>query len=58
MMLDENMKANINNLRNQDLMIQHRMQWAQVSRIDRLERALKVARGKLSFAPTLSARTN
>ena len=58
MMLEENMNANINNFRNAELMIGHRMQWAQISRVDRLERALKVARGKLSFLPTLSARTN
>lgn len=57
-MLEENMNANISNLRSAGRMIEHRMQWEQISRVDRLERALKVARSKLTFLPNLSARTN
>jgi hypothetical protein len=56
--LEENMNANISNFRNAQRMIEHRMQWEQISRVDRLERALKAARGKLTFLPNLSARTN
>ena len=57
-MLEENMNANISNFRNAQRTIEQRMQWEQISRIDRLERALKSSRGKLSFLPNLSARTN
>jgi hypothetical protein len=56
--LEDNMNANISNFRNAQRMIEHRMQWEQISRVDRLERALKAARGKLTFLPNLSARTN
>ena len=38
--------------------IERRMEWDHLSRIDRLERALKVARGKMQFMPNFSARTN
>ena len=57
-MLEDNMNANISNFRSAQRMIEHRMQWEQISRVDRLERALKAARGKLTFLPNLSARTN
>ena len=57
-MLEENMNANISNMRSAERMAQHRMQWEQISRVDGLERALKAARGKLTFLPNLSARTN
>ena len=35
--------------------IDRRMEWEQLMQVDRLERALKRARGKLNFLPTLSA---
>jgi hypothetical protein len=35
--------------------IDRRIEWEQLMQVDRLERALKTARGKLHFLPTLSA---
>lgn len=35
--------------------IDRRIEWEQLMQVDRLERALKRARGKLYFLPTLSA---
>lgn len=35
--------------------IDRRIEWEQLMQVDRLERALKRARGKLNFLPTLSA---
>lgn len=57
-MLEEMMRAHAATLRISQTTIEHRMEWEQVSRIERLERALKVAKSKLNFLPTLSARTN
>ncbi len=57
-MYNELMNARIAELRVSEKAISHRMEWEQVSRIDRLERALKMARGKLQILPTLSAKAH
>ncbi len=57
-MMEEMMNARLTELRVSDRTISQRMAWEQVSRIDRLERALKMARGKLQVLPTLSAKAH
>ena len=57
-MYEEMINARLTELRVADKTISQRMMWEQVSRIDRLERALKMARGKLQFLPTLSAKAH
>ena len=54
----EMMNARITELRVAETTINNRMMWEQVSRIERLERALKMARGRLQFLPTLSAKAH
>jgi hypothetical protein len=55
-MLPELITARQDELRVMETQMMHRMAWYQIKRIDRLERALKVARGKLQALPTLAAR--
>jgi hypothetical protein len=57
-MYEEMINARLTELRVADKTISQRMMWEQVSRIDRLERALKMARVKLQFLPTLSAKAH
>jgi hypothetical protein len=57
-MLEEVMNAHLTELKVSSRKIEHRAAWEQVSRIERLERALKSARGRMSVLPTFSARTN
>ena len=57
-MYEEMMNARLTELRVAEKTIASRMLWEQVSRIDRLERALKMARGRLQFLPTLSAKAH
>ncbi len=57
-MYNELMNARLTELRVHETRIANRMAWEQVSRIDRLERALKMARGKLQILPTLSAKAH
>jgi|GEM_PF-2736447 len=57
-MLEELMNAHIVELKASGRKIEHRAAWEQVSRIDRLERALKTAKSRISIVPTFSARTN
>lgn len=57
-MYHELMNARITELRVAEKTIGQRMAWEQVSQIDRLERALKMARGKLQILPTLSAKAH
>jgi len=57
-MLNELINARQTELQIAGRQIERRMEWDQLSRIDRLERALKAARGKMQFLPTFSARTN
>ncbi len=55
-MLPELIAARQDELRVMETQMMHRMAWYQIKRIDRLERALKVARGKLQALPTLATR--
>ena len=57
-MMEELMKAHLTELRVTTRKIEHRAAWEQVSRIERLENALKAARGRINLLPTFSARTN
>ena len=50
-MLEEMLNARRMELRVQARDIHHRMEWHELSRIDKLERALKAARGRLSMLP-------
>ncbi len=57
-MYPEIMNARLTELRVAETKINNRMAWEQVSRIDRLERALKIARGKLQLLPALSPKAH
>lgn len=57
-MLTELVNARQAELRIAETRIAHRMTWAQIVRVERLERALKVARGRLQMLPTLFPKTN
>lgn len=57
-MYPELMNARLTELRVAETKINNRMAWEQVSRIDRLERALKIARGKLQLLPALSPKAH
>jgi len=57
-MLEEIVKARAVELRLQARAIRHRREHEAFARIDRLERALAVARGRLSTLRTLSSRPN
>ena len=57
-MFEELMNAHLTDLRTTETLIEHRMEWEQITRIERLERALKSARGKMNFLLTLSVRMN
>jgi hypothetical protein len=56
-MYEELVNAHMVNLKVSEKQIGHRITWAQLSQIDRLERALSTARGKLQ-ALNLSAKVN
>ena len=55
-MYNELMNARLTELAVYETKIANRMAWEQVSRIERLERALKMARGKLQLLPTLTVK--
>jgi len=55
-MLPELVAARQDELRAMETQMMHRMAWIQIKRVERLERALKVARGKLQALPTLATR--
>ena len=57
-MLEEDMNARLIDVRIAQRQIEHRIAWENISRFERLERAFKSARSKMSALPTLSARTN
>lgn len=56
-MYEELLNAHLTNLKVSERKIEHRLTWAQITRIDRLERALSNARGKLQTL-NLSAKVN
>lgn len=45
-------------LRTRDRELRQRMQWSQFDRVDRLERALKAARGRLQQGPSVPVQVN
>jgi hypothetical protein len=57
-MFPELVHARQTELRVAETQIAHRMAWAQIVRVERLERALKVARGRLQMLPTLFPKAN
>ena len=56
-MYEELVNAHLVNLKTAERSIEHRMNWAQIARIERLERALSTARGKLQTL-NLSVKAN
>jgi hypothetical protein len=57
-MLAELVNARQAELRVAETRIAHRMTWAQIVRVERLERALNVARGRLQMLPALFPKAN
>ncbi len=57
-MLPELVNARQQELQVLETQINQRMAWSQIVRVERLERALKAARGKLQVLPTLSPKAN
>jgi hypothetical protein len=55
-MLPEIANSRINELRAAETQINHRIAWENISRIDRLERALKSARGRLQGITNVTAK--
>ncbi|MBK6318880.1 MAG: hypothetical protein IPI33_08970 [Dehalococcoidia bacterium] len=53
-MYEELLRARQSDLALATRTIERRIEWEQLLRIDRLERALKVARGRLHLQPTFS----
>jgi hypothetical protein len=56
-MYEEIVNAHQMNLKVNERTIEHRLSWVEISKIERLERALSTARGKLSTL-NLSAKVN
>ena len=54
-MLEEIINARQTELRLSARRIEHRMEWEQIFKIERLERALRLARVRLRMPPSLSA---
>ena len=57
-MFNEIMRARQTELHVAETTITHRMTWEQLSRVDRLERALKKARGRLQILPNLAPKAH
>lgn len=57
-MLEELVHAHLTEYKVSGRTIEQRVAWEQLSRIERLERALKTARAKMFPMPALSTRTN
>jgi hypothetical protein len=57
-MLPELVNARMQELQALETQINQRMAWSQIVRVERLERALKAARGRLQVLPALSPRAN
>jgi hypothetical protein len=57
-MLEEIMNARQSDLRVAAKTIEHRITWEQMFRIERLERALSAAKGRLQFLPGVPAKVN
>ncbi|MGE0601651.1 MAG: hypothetical protein AB7J35_19355 [Dehalococcoidia bacterium] len=57
-MFEELINARNADLRASSQTITHRMEWAELSRLDSLERALKAVKGRLHMLPTLKTEAN
>jgi len=57
-MYEELARARTNELRASEQTINHRMRWAEISTIERLEKALRVARGRLYSVSSPVLKTN
>ena len=57
-MYEELARARANELRASEHTINHRMRWAEISTIERLEKALRVARGRFYSVATPVLKTN
>jgi hypothetical protein len=57
-MLHELVEARQAELRAAETQIAHRMAWEQIMRVERLERALKAAKGRLQMLPALFSKAN
>ncbi len=57
-MLPELVNARMQELQALETQINQRMAWSQIVRVERLERALKAARGRLQVLPALSPKAN
>jgi hypothetical protein len=57
-MYEELIKARNTDLSIARQTIEHRMEWAEISRMDRLERALRATRSRLRMLPNLTTETN
>lgn len=57
-MYEEYANHRANELRAAETQILHRIEWERLSRFERLERALKAARAKLTFPVGTSLKTN
>lgn len=57
-MYQEFANARLAEVRLAETQIKHRIEWAQLTRIDRLERALRVARGRVQAPATGILKTN
>lgn len=53
-MYEQIVRANVINLEVDHFNIEHRMNWAEFRRLDRLERALKTAKSRLRMLPILN----
>ena len=57
-MLEAIANAYIADLKVHERQITQRMQWAQIARIEKLESALRAARGRLHINPSFSLKAN
>ncbi len=57
-MYEELINAHRSNLHVERLSIHQRMEWAELSRLDRLERALKTVKGRLQMLPNWKPEAN
>jgi hypothetical protein len=57
-MLHEIAQSRMNELRAAETAISHRMAWENISRMERLERALRTARGRLQGISNITAKAS
>ena len=57
-MMQEIVNAHVSQLNSLSRTIEHRSAWEEISRLERAQRALKIAGRKMHVMPTFSTRTN